>query len=478
MAVRLEGIHFLVTYRCTYACDHCFVWGSPDADGTMTLAQLTSVIDQAAELGVTDVYFEGGEPTLAYPIVLAAAQRAREHGLDVGIVSNCFWATSVADAKVWLAPFAELGVADLSLSSYAYFVEDANEEQLRNAVLAARELGIPVSVLEVGAPADIGVPGACSGDVGEVMHKGRAAVALAPARASRPPETLITCPFEDFTDPGRAHVGPDGELQVCQGISAGNVFAGGDGPPAPEDLAEPRPDGLRRGARRLRPARPPRHPRDPRRRPLGPRPGRRPRAGALTVRRRMSPMLRSPRRAAPRRPLPRGGRAGPVLRRERGGADDAAAQPRRRRPCRLSANTSGTPAATPSSATRPARSRTPRSPTARSRSAARPSTRWTRTAGPSRATRPTPTSARCPARCEAAVLELPKEETAAWVAKAADAGVERIWIHQMTDTPEALAEAEKRGLKVITGHCAVMYNKPGMSMHAPHRWIWKLLGKY
>ena len=245
MAVRLEGIHFLVTYRCTYACDHCFVWGSPDADGTMTLAQLTSVIDQAAACGVTDVYFEGGEPTLAYPVVLAAAQRAREHDLDVGIVSNCFWATSVADAKVWLAPFAELGLADLSLSSYAYFVEDANEEQLRNAVLAAQELGIPVSVLEVGAPADIGVPGACSGDVGEVMHKGRAAVALAPAKASRPPETLVTCPFEDFTDPGRAHVGPDGELQVCQGISAGNVFAGGDGPPAPEDLAEPRPDGLR-----------------------------------------------------------------------------------------------------------------------------------------------------------------------------------------------------------------------------------------
>jgi len=244
MAVRLEGIHLLVTYRCTYACDHCFVWGSPNADGTLTLAQLTSVIDQSAACGLTDVYFEGGEPTLAYPIVLAAAQHARERGLDAGIVSNCFWATSIADAKVWLAPFAELGLSDLSLSSYAYFVEDANEEQLRNAVVAARELGIPASVLEVGAPADIGVPGACSGDVGDVMFKGRAAVTLAPGRASRPPETLVTCPYEDFGNPGRAHVGPDGELQVCQGISAGNVFAGGDGPPAPKRLADPHPSGL------------------------------------------------------------------------------------------------------------------------------------------------------------------------------------------------------------------------------------------
>ncbi len=339
MAIRLDGIHFLVTYRCTYACDHCFVWGSPDAEDAMTLAQITSVIDQGAELGLTDVYFEGGEPTLAYPIVLAAAKHARERGLDAGIVSNCFWATSVADAKVWLAPFAEIGLSDLSLSSYAYFVEDANEEQLRNAVLAARELGIPASVLEVGAPADIGVPGACSGDVGEVMHKGRAAVALAPARASRPPETLITCPFEDFTDPGRAHVGPDGELQICQGISAGNVFAGGDGLPAAGGPADAGPERPARGARRLRPARPSRHPRDPRRRPLGPRPSRRPHPAARSLRGRVSPLLRGARSAPRRRTPPRGGRSGPVLRRERvrGG----------RRPCRLSAKASGRPAATP-----------------------------------------------------------------------------------------------------------------------------------
>ena len=62
-----------------------------------------------------------------------------------------------------------------------------------------------------------------------------------------------------------------------------------------------------------------------------------------------------------------------------------------------------------------------------------------------------PDFASLPAPVKAAILELPKEETAAWVAKAADAGVEQIWMHQMTDTPEAIAEAEKRGLKVITG---------------------------
>jgi len=224
----LDGIHFLVTYRCTYTCDHCFVWSSPDVEETMTLAQLRDAMDQAAATGQIEmVYFEGGEPTLAYPVVLEAAAYARRKGLEWGLVTNCYWATSVEDARVWLRPFKDLGISDLSLSSYAYFVEDADEAHLRNAVAAAQKLELPMAVLEVGAPARLDVPDLGLGDVGEVMHRGRAAVQLAPARATRPPETLVTCPFEDFAAPGRAHLGADGELQLCQGISAGNVWRDG-----------------------------------------------------------------------------------------------------------------------------------------------------------------------------------------------------------------------------------------------------------
>ena len=224
--MRLEAIHLLTTYRCTYACDHCFVWGSPEQEGTMTLAQLRTVIDQAAAADCAMVYFEGGEPLLAYPVVLAAARHARAAGLDVGVVTNCFWAESVDDALVWLAPLAEIGVADFALSSYAYFTESlADETHLRNAVIAARELDLPMSILEVGAPAAVADLGVACGAPGEIMFKGRAAQALACGeRLRRPPDTLTSCPYEDFADPGRAHVGPDGNLQLCQGISAGNVF--------------------------------------------------------------------------------------------------------------------------------------------------------------------------------------------------------------------------------------------------------------
>ncbi len=227
MSIRLDGIHFLVTYRCTYACEHCFLWCGAEAESTMTLAQLEGLMGQAAECGIRNVYFEGGEPTLAYPVVLEAARYAQRAGLAWGLVTNCYWATSVEDAMVWLRPLADLEISDLSLSSYAYFVEDADETKLRNAVVAARKLGLSPAVLEVGAPACIEEPRTSPEDVAAVMHKGRAAEKIAPHRASRPPRELVTCPYEDFADPGRAHVGADGELQICQGISAGNVLANG-----------------------------------------------------------------------------------------------------------------------------------------------------------------------------------------------------------------------------------------------------------
>jgi len=248
MAMDIEGVHFLVTYRCNWECEHCFVWGGPANEATMTMAQLETAIDEIAGVEQIDhVYFEGGEPMLAYPIVVKAAACARGRGLDVGLVTNCYWAQTVEDARIWLAPFAELGLFDLSVSTFPYFGvgepgqpadaggADAGVEEtsvadvtlLENAVRAARSLDVPVAALEVGAAADLSAVEMACGDPGSVMYRGRAAVELAPAVACRTPETLTSCPHEDFDAPGRAHLGADGELQLCQGISAGNVWRDG-----------------------------------------------------------------------------------------------------------------------------------------------------------------------------------------------------------------------------------------------------------
>ncbi|MBW2229876.1 MAG: CoA-binding protein [Deltaproteobacteria bacterium] len=89
-----------------------------------------------------------------------------------------------------------------------------------------------------------------------------------------------------------------------------------------------------------------------------------------------------------------------------------------------------------------------------------------------------PDLASLPEPVEAVLLEVPAEETRDWVVRAADAGIRHVWIHMGRETPEALAVAEERGLEVLTGTCAVMYLKRGLSYHSLHAWINKLSGRY
>ena len=83
-----------------------------------------------------------------------------------------------------------------------------------------------------------------------------------------------------------------------------------------------------------------------------------------------------------------------------------------------------------------------------------------------------------PEKVEAVVLEVPKEETAAWVGRAGEAGIRDVWIHMGRDTPEALELGKEKGLNVRSGSCAVMYVTRGFTYHSIHKWIMKLIGKY
>lgn len=89
-----------------------------------------------------------------------------------------------------------------------------------------------------------------------------------------------------------------------------------------------------------------------------------------------------------------------------------------------------------------------------------------------------PDLASLPAGVQAVVIEVPKEETLAWVQKAATAGVKDVWLHMNTDTPEAIALATQNGIRIRTGTCAVMYLRRGLSVHSLHRLINKISGKY
>jgi len=222
--MNLSGLHILLTYQCIYECEHCFVWGSPRQTGVMTIKQVEQVLAQAKEAGVTSIYFEGGEPFLYYAVLVKGVQKAAEMGFSVGIVSNAYWAVTVADAVEWLQPFAGR-LSDLTVSSDLYHCEKALGEQPQNAIAAATWMNIPTGMISVGQPAEDEpqIQGQLT-DEAAVMFRGRAVVTLAPFAPKSPWEEFSKCPHEDLREPGRIHLDPLGNLHICQGLVIGNLF--------------------------------------------------------------------------------------------------------------------------------------------------------------------------------------------------------------------------------------------------------------
>jgi hypothetical protein len=220
-------LDLLLTYKCNLECDHCFVFGSPNAKGVMKISDLRRIFTEAREIeAINWIYIEGGEPVLYYPILLWGLREAKKLGFKVGFITNAYWATSVEDAKEWLRPISQIGVSDTIISD-DYFHYGKEEENLsKHALQAAKELGIPVSTISIEQPAKNTIRREWGGKPirnGGVLFKGRPAEKLIEGLPRRPWQEFNKCLDEDFSDQKRVHVDPFGYVHLCQGLTMGNI---------------------------------------------------------------------------------------------------------------------------------------------------------------------------------------------------------------------------------------------------------------
>lgn len=227
--MEISGLHILLTYQCTYECDHCFVWGSPEQTGTFTIANLVDVFKQASDCpSIQEIYFEGGESFLFYPILLVAVSKAHEMGFRTGIVTNSYWSTSSEDATLWLEPLKEAGLDKLDVSSDLFHGSEMLTREAQYAAFAANQLDLGGGIIQIEPPSTYRDPNANEpGEPvtgGDVMYRGRAAVKLTTNLPTQPWDSLCECPYEDLVNPGRLHLDPFGNLHICQGLVIGNLF--------------------------------------------------------------------------------------------------------------------------------------------------------------------------------------------------------------------------------------------------------------
>ena len=224
--MKLTGLHLLLTYKCTFECDHCFVWGSPWQSGVITLPVIRDIVQQAKEAKtVTSICFEGGEPFLYYAAMCEGMRLAAETGFKVGVVTNCFWATSEEDALAALRPLSGV-LHDMTISTDLFHYSEMISRQAACCQAAAKQLGIGVGVISIARPQGGGAAsvGQLPPGVGTVMFRGRAAAKLADGAPQQPWQSMAICPHERLDAPSRVHVDALGNLHVCQGISLGSMF--------------------------------------------------------------------------------------------------------------------------------------------------------------------------------------------------------------------------------------------------------------
>ena len=164
-----------------------------------------------------------------YPILLAGLRMAWKAGLQSGIVTNGYWATSVEDAERWLLPMLGLRIVDFSVSDDEFHSTKGDVSPGTMAYRAAKKMGLPCNRICVETPR-VEFRGASSSNKGKpvagggVRFRGRAAEKLTAGLPIRPWHDLTTCPHEELARPERVHVDAFGNVHVCQGISIGNLW--------------------------------------------------------------------------------------------------------------------------------------------------------------------------------------------------------------------------------------------------------------
>lgn len=144
-----DSIVLLATNRCTSACDNCCFGCNPEQGRTMTFDEMRGYVDKilaAFPDTITSFHLTGGECMLLGRDVDRIFHYATSRGLECGMVSNAFWATTYDKALRTLSRLKENGLRSVSFSTGCDHDRYVPWRNVRRAALAAARLGIIVDL--------------------------------------------------------------------------------------------------------------------------------------------------------------------------------------------------------------------------------------------------------------------------------------------------------------------------------------------
>ncbi len=219
------GLHVMLTHKSAFENENCFVWGSANKTGVMTLEKLNELLQQAIDQGtVREIFFENGETIILHWILVKAVHQAHMAGFITGVRTNGYWATDIISARNWLKPLVKAGLNKLEMPGFLIDNDLDETTKLHPGLNVSRQLRLNTRFIPIDPPADVpdlNIASTFPGhDASCRIHKAVTDDSL----PQYPWDTFASCPYENLENPERLRVDPQGNLQLCQGLLLGNVW--------------------------------------------------------------------------------------------------------------------------------------------------------------------------------------------------------------------------------------------------------------
>lgn len=115
-----DFLGLMLTSRCLSRCGHCLYNCGPDRREELTPLDIEALLSDLLELGLghVPVHLGGGEPFLAFPLLLAAAARLTRMGFRIDFVeTGGSWFASKQDARARFLALQAAGVRRILVSA-------------------------------------------------------------------------------------------------------------------------------------------------------------------------------------------------------------------------------------------------------------------------------------------------------------------------------------------------------------------------
>ena len=147
MFARPMVLSLFTTRRCTAACDHCAIGGSPRATGAIPVPRMHGLIDEAHRVAsIRRIVFTGGECFLLGGDLDALVGHAHELGFETRVITNGYWAVNETAARRRAALIRSAGLDEMMVSTGTFHQRFVPVERVVHAARAAASAGIRVLI--------------------------------------------------------------------------------------------------------------------------------------------------------------------------------------------------------------------------------------------------------------------------------------------------------------------------------------------